>query len=86
MLDLQANMVTKLEKRNKILKNETKGKVEKFYYRTGIVYTMPGKGDKMTIWTVEGRKKVRKYFLTMYLKEAYALYLESCEKDDDKCR
>ena len=85
LLDLQANMVTKLEKRNKILKNETKGKVEKFY-RTGIVYTMPGKRDKMTIWTVEGRKKVRKYFLTMYLKEASALYLESCEKDDDKCR
>ena len=45
---------------------------------------MPGKGDEMTIWTEEGRKRVWKYFVTMYLKEAYALYLESCEKDDDK--
>ena len=42
---------------------------------------MPGKGDEMTIWTEEGRKRVWKYFLTIYLKEAYALYLESCEKD-----
>ena len=49
------------------------------------VYIMPGKGDEMTIWTEGGRKRVWKYFLTMYLKEAYALYLESCEKDDDKC-
>ena len=46
---------------------------------------MPGTGDEMTICTEEGRKRVWKYFLTMYLKEAYALYLESCEKDDDKC-
>ena len=47
---------------------------------------MPEKEDEMTIWTEEGRKRVRKYFLTMYLKEASALYLESCEKDDDKFR
>ena len=72
-------------KKHKSVANETKGKVEKIYYRTDIVYTMPGKGDEMTIWTVEGRKRVWKYFLTVNLKEAYALYLESCEKDDDKC-
>ena len=49
------------------------------------VYIMPEKGDEMTIWTEGGRKRVWKYFLTMYLKEPYALYLESCEEDDDKC-
>ena len=39
----------------------------------------------MTNWTEMGRKRAQIYFLTIYLKEAYTLYLESCEKDDDKC-
>ena len=46
---------------------------------------MPGKSDKVTVWTDEGRKRLRKYYLTMYLKEAHALYLESCESDNDWC-
>ena len=46
---------------------------------------MPGEKDEMTNWTEEGRKRAHKYFLTIYLKEAYTLYLESCEKDDDQC-
>ena len=65
--------------------SEIKEKIEKFFYRTDIVYTMPGKGDEMTVWTDEGRKRLRKYYLTMYLKEAHALYLESCESDNDRC-
>ena len=85
LLDLQANTVIYLEERNKSVTNETKGKAEKFYYRTDIIYTMQRKGDEIAIWTEEGTKRVRKYFLTMYLKEAYALYLKSCEEDDDKC-
>ena len=44
---------------------------------------MPGKKDEMTGWLEEGRKRVHKYYLTMYLNEAYALYLRSC--DDEKC-
>ena len=40
----------------------------------------------MTIWTEEGRRRVRKYYLTMYLKEAYALYLENCYDGDDQCK
>ena len=36
-------------KKNKSVTNETKGKVGKFYYRTDIVYTMPGKRDEMII-------------------------------------
>ena len=72
-------------KKHKSVTNETKGKVEKFYYRMDTVYIMPEKGDEMTIWTEGGRKRVWKYSPTMYLKEAYALCLESCEEDDDKC-
>lgn len=39
----------------------------------------------MTVWGENGKQKLRKYYLTMYLKEAYALYLENCEKEDEKC-
>ena len=39
----------------------------------------------MTIWTEEGKQKLRKYFPTMYRTEAYALYLETCETDEEKC-
>ena len=46
---------------------------------------MPGKGDEMTIWTKNGKQKVRKHYLTMFLREAYALYLDSCINEDEKC-
>lgn len=61
------------------------GKIKQFFYWKNIVYTMPGKGDKMTVWDDKGKHKLRKYYLTMYLKEACVLYLESCKNEDDKC-
>ena len=60
-------------------------KIENFYYRTDIIYTMPGKGDEMTIWTQNGKQKVLKHYLTMFLREAYALYLDNCINVDEKC-
>ena len=60
-------------------------KIESFYYKTDIIYTMPGKGDEMTIWTENGKQKVRKHYLTMFFREAYALYLDSCINEDEKC-
>ena len=30
-------------------------KIKEFYYRTDIVYTMPGKGDEMTVWDENGK-------------------------------
>jgi len=60
-------------------------KVNEFYFRSDIVYTMPGKGDEMTVWDDNGKHKLRKYYLTMFLKEAYALYLETCQNDEEIC-
>ena len=60
-------------------------KIKEFSYRSDIVYTMPGKDDEMTVWDDEGKHKLRKYYLTMYLKEAHAPYLETCENEEDKC-
>ena len=53
---------------------------KQFYFRSDIVYTIPGNGDEMTVWDDNGKHKLQKYYLTMYLKEAYAIFLESCEK------
>ena len=58
---------------------------KQFYFRSDIVYTIPGKGDEMTVWDDNGKHKLQKYYLTMYLKEAYAIFLQSCENEDDKC-
>ena len=58
---------------------------KQFYFRSDIVYTIPGKGDEMTVWDDNGKHKLQKYHLTMYLKEAYAIFLESCENEDDRC-
>ena len=46
---------------------------------------MPGNGDEMKIWTEKGKQKVHKHYLTMFLREAYALYLDSCLNDDERC-
>ena len=46
---------------------------------------MPGKGDEMTIWNENGKQKVHKHYLTMFLRETYALYLENCINEDEKC-
>ena len=39
----------------------------------------------MTIWTDNGKQTVLKHYLTMLLREAYALYLDSCINVDEKC-
>ena len=51
---------------------------KQFYFRSDIVYTIPGKGDEMTVWDDNSKHKLQKYYLTMYLKEVYAIFLESC--------
>ena len=39
----------------------------------------------MTIWTVNGKQKVCKHYLPMFLREAYAFCLDSCIKKNEKC-
>ena len=40
---------------------------------------------EMKCQSEEGKQKVYKHYLTMFLKEAYALYLDSCVTDDERC-
>jgi len=38
------------------------------------VYTAPGLRDEITVWIKGSKQKLRKYFLMMYLKEAYNIF------------
>ena len=35
--------------------NPNKDKTKQFYYRSDIVYTMPGKGDEIAVWKMESK-------------------------------
>jgi hypothetical protein len=65
------------------LADEVVNSIVNFFYRPDISYTMPGMKDEMTVWE-EGKKvKLRKFYLVMFLREAYQLYVSSageCER------
>ena len=48
--------------------------IRDFFFRTDIVYTAPGLKEEMTIWEDGKKHKLRKHYLVMYLREAYALF------------
>ena len=50
--------------------------VNYFYLRPDLVYTMPGMKDEIVVWINGGKKRKRKYYMTMYLREAYAIFRE----------
>lgn len=47
-----------------------------YFSQSDIVYTAPGQKDEMTIWVKGERKRVRKYYLMLHLKEAHFLFKE----------
>ena len=53
------------------LSETTKLAVEKFYFRPDVSYTMPGMTDEMTVWKDGKKIKYRKYYLTLFLREAH---------------
>ena len=60
------------------ISEELKAEIETFYTRSDISYTMPGAKDEIVIWDSAGKKRRKhKYCLTMYLREAYAVFKET---------
>lgn len=57
-----------------ILAEETVNQIKNFYFRSDVVYTMPGMNDEITVYDSGGKVKLRKYYLTMYLREDYSLF------------
>ncbi|KAK6171681.1 hypothetical protein SNE40_018123 [Patella caerulea] len=76
-LNLENKMITNISNANNNgLPNETVQLIQDFYYRTDIVYTMPGMKDEITIWMNGSKEKKRKYYLTLFLREAYSIYCQ----------
>ena len=63
---------------NKALNENDIGPVEKlvkdFYLREDISYTAPGMKEEMTVWQGGMKLRLRKHYLMMYLKEAFATF------------
>ena len=49
--------------------------VKDFYTCSDIVYTMPGMKDELTAWDKGAKRCERKYYLAMFLREAYSIYI-----------
>ena len=57
------------------ISEELKAEIETFYTRSDISYTMWGAKNEIVIWDSAGKKRQEhKYYLTMYLREAYAVF------------
>ena len=67
------------------LSDELKEAVEKFFFRSDISYTIPGAKDEIVVWDELGKKRLRKHYLTMYLYEAYAVFKEMRQEDEETC-
>ena len=72
---LEEKMTAALGKHGLNLSESRKAAVMDSYFRPDVVYTMPGMKDEMVVWDSDGNKqRKRKYFLTMFLREAFTIY------------
>ena len=76
VLDNEMEASISPEKSNGI-SNEVKNAVRNFYFRFDISYTMPGLKDEMTVWTDGKKERLRKHYLTMFLREAFSVFDET---------
>ena len=53
---------------------EIKDRVINFYYHSDLVYTAKSLKEEITVWTETGKTKMRKYYLTMHLREVFAMF------------
>ena len=81
--DVGLNLETKMEgnlKNLRGLSEEAKFTARDFFFQPDISYTMPGLNDVVTVWDDSGKKKLRKYYFTMFLREAHEVY---CQTQDN---
>ena len=57
--------------------DELRRMLEDFYLQSDISYTSPGMLDVMTAWNDDGKNKLRKHYLTMYLREANHIFQQT---------
>lgn len=75
---LEDKMETALSEKvgNSGISEDVKKAVCDFYFCSDISYTMPGLKDVMTTWRDGKKEKLRKHHLTLFLREAFALFKE----------
>ena len=62
------------------LSDKVKEDLQKFFYRPDISYTMPGMKNEITVWEHGKKVNLGKYYLTLFLREAYAIYKSICSE------
>ena len=67
------------------LTEKLKEAVKELFFRSDVSYTMPGAKDEMVVWDEFGKKRLRKFYLTIYLREAYAVFQETRQEDEEMC-
>ena len=72
----ERNLHGENQRGNQGLPDNTVSLIKEFFYRPDIVYTAPGMRDEMTVWENGVKSKLRKHFLTMFMREAFALFKE----------
>ena len=55
------------------LTDQLKAAAWEFFFKSDISCTMPGAKEEMVVWDEFGKWTLHKYYLTMYLHEAYAV-------------
>ena len=77
-VDLHNEMEASMSaEKSKGISSEVKDAVRNFYLRSDISYTMPGLKDEMTVWINGKKERLRKHYLTMFLREAFAVFDET---------
>jgi len=72
----ERNLDGENQRGNRGLPDDTVSLIKEFFYRPDIVYTAPGMRDEMAVWENGIKSKLRKHFLTMFIREAFALFKE----------
>ena len=70
---------------NRTMSEELKEAIKEFYFRSDISYTMPGMKDQITIWDEFGKQHLQKHYLTMYIREAYAVFKATRPENEEMC-
>ena len=70
---LQLNMEREMSPRM-AQQHEVVSCIRQFYFRPDIIYTVPDMKGEMTIWVNGVKSKERKHYMTMFLREAYAIF------------
>ena len=75
-VNVEKELESNLSTNGNALSEEVTSTVSSFFFRSDVSYTMPGLKDEMTVWKNGKKQRLRKHYLTMFLREAYAVFRE----------